>query len=196
VLVSPFYPEAGFNVGNAMSRNKYIYSLADAAVVVTSAVGSGGTWSGAIENLRRRWVPLWVRPSADEMSGNTALMRQGARALAALPVEISFLASLEAAYLRVSEPGVDLFSGTHTVPAPEGDTPAETPYRSFLRQLEGIAKGHAVTAHEIEEKLALERSRVSTWPKRAVAEGWVAKLAKPVRYAWRDGAPAQDSMFG
>jgi predicted transcriptional regulator len=82
------------------------------------------------------------------------------------------------------------------VQAPEGETPAGTPYQSFLRQLEGIAKGHAVTAHEIEERLALERSRVSTWLKRAVAEGWVKKLAKPVRYAWRDGAPAQDSMFG
>ena len=27
VLVSPFYPEAGFNAGNAMGRNKYIYAL-------------------------------------------------------------------------------------------------------------------------------------------------------------------------
>ena len=100
-----------------MGRNKYIYSLADAAVVVTSAMSSGGTWSGAIENLKRRWIPLWVRPSADEMSGNTALIRQGARALAALPVEISSLVSPEDSYLRVSEPGVDLFSGTHTVQA-------------------------------------------------------------------------------
>ena len=34
VLITPFNPEAGFNVGNAMSRNRYIYCLADAAVVV------------------------------------------------------------------------------------------------------------------------------------------------------------------
>ena len=27
VLLSPFYPEAGFNAGNAMGRNKYIYCL-------------------------------------------------------------------------------------------------------------------------------------------------------------------------
>ena len=31
VLVSPFYPEAGFNAGNAMGRNKYIYALSDRA---------------------------------------------------------------------------------------------------------------------------------------------------------------------
>ncbi|PTB91218.1 DNA-processing protein DprA, partial [Marinobacter sp. Z-F4-2] len=30
VLLSPFYPEAGFNAGNAMQRNKYIYCLSDA----------------------------------------------------------------------------------------------------------------------------------------------------------------------
>lgn len=36
VLMSPFNPEAGFDVGNAMARNKYVYCLADAAVVVHS----------------------------------------------------------------------------------------------------------------------------------------------------------------
>jgi predicted Rossmann fold nucleotide-binding protein DprA/Smf involved in DNA uptake len=77
VLVSPFYPEAGFNVGNAMGRNKYIYCLADAAVVVTSASGSGGTWSGAIENMRQGWVPLWVRSTADAASGNMVRAGRG-----------------------------------------------------------------------------------------------------------------------
>lgn len=36
VLVSPFYPEAGFSTGNAMARNKYIYCLADSALVIHS----------------------------------------------------------------------------------------------------------------------------------------------------------------
>lgn len=45
VLVSPFNPEAHFNVGNAMQRNKLIYCLSDAAVVVncTSDKGALGT---------------------------------------------------------------------------------------------------------------------------------------------------------
>ena len=38
VLVSTFHPEAGFNAGNAMQRNKYIYCLAEAARVVHSAL--------------------------------------------------------------------------------------------------------------------------------------------------------------
>ncbi|MCA9729030.1 MAG: DNA-protecting protein DprA, partial [Candidatus Eisenbacteria bacterium] len=39
-LVSPFNPEAGFDVGNAMARNKYVYCLSDCALVVATANGT------------------------------------------------------------------------------------------------------------------------------------------------------------
>ncbi|MBY6158863.1 DNA-processing protein DprA [Pseudooceanicola nitratireducens] len=78
-LVSPFNPEAGFNVGNAMARNKYIYCLSDAAAVVNSTPDKGGTWAGASENLKNGWVPLWVQPKDDAASGNAALVKMGAR---------------------------------------------------------------------------------------------------------------------
>jgi predicted Rossmann fold nucleotide-binding protein DprA/Smf involved in DNA uptake len=78
VLVSPFNPEAGFNVGNAMQRNKYIYCLANAAVAVHSGK-SGGTWNGAKENLRKRWVPLWVKRTDDKEAGNQQLVESGAK---------------------------------------------------------------------------------------------------------------------
>ncbi|WP_419638186.1 DNA-processing protein DprA, partial [Thiolapillus sp.] len=64
VLISTFYPEAGFNAGNAMQRNKYIYCLSDAAMVVHSGE-KGGTWNGAFENIRKQWTPLWVKRSSD-----------------------------------------------------------------------------------------------------------------------------------
>lgn len=76
LLITPFHPEAGFNVGAAMQRNKFIYCLADAALVVHSG-GSGGTWTGAVENLKKRWVPLLVRKSDDPKAGNAALVNQG-----------------------------------------------------------------------------------------------------------------------
>ena len=57
-LVSPFEPSTGFSAGAAMARNKLIYALADVAVVVSSAVGEGGTWSGADEALKGGWVPV------------------------------------------------------------------------------------------------------------------------------------------
>ena len=78
VLVSPFYPEAGFGRGaNAMARNRYIYTLADQALVIDSALGSGGTWTGAVENLKHGWVPLYVR-TPGEGAGNAALVAHGA----------------------------------------------------------------------------------------------------------------------
>jgi predicted Rossmann fold nucleotide-binding protein DprA/Smf involved in DNA uptake len=76
VLISSFYPEAGFNTGNAMQRNKYIYCLSDAALVVHSGM-KGGTWNGATENLKRQWVPLWVKRTADNTAGNLALVKAG-----------------------------------------------------------------------------------------------------------------------
>ena len=76
VLVSPFYPEAGFNAGNAMGRNKYIYALSDRALVIDSALGSGGTWEGALEDLNQQWVPLYVRTPGNG-PGNAALVAKG-----------------------------------------------------------------------------------------------------------------------
>lgn len=80
-LVTPFSPWAPFSPGNAMGRNKFIYALSRAAVVVASTRGKGGTWAGAIENLENRWVPLWVRDGDDLPAGNVELIRRGGRPL-------------------------------------------------------------------------------------------------------------------
>ena len=77
VLVTPDNPESGFDVGKAMRRNKYIYCLSDAAVVVRSDAGKGGTWQGATECLKAGWVPVWVKKNADTESGNADLEQLG-----------------------------------------------------------------------------------------------------------------------
>ncbi len=81
VLVSPFNPEAGFNAGNAMQRNRYIYALSDYALVVQSDLEKGGTWAGATENLKAGWVPMFVRddPASKGIAG---LLKRGARVYA------------------------------------------------------------------------------------------------------------------
>lgn len=78
VLVSPFNPDAGFSVRQAMERNKLIYCLSDVGFVVQSET-KGGTWSGANENLKRKWVPLWVKRTAEKGSGNERIFEAGAR---------------------------------------------------------------------------------------------------------------------
>ena len=79
VLISPYDPGAGFNVGNAMRRNKLIYALADASLVVSSDFNKGGTWAGATEQLDKlRLVPVYVRSPSDSSQGLDALRKKGA----------------------------------------------------------------------------------------------------------------------
>lgn len=78
VLVSTYNPEAGFNVGNAMGRNKYIYALADYALVVSADYRQGGTWAGAEEELKREsGRPVFVRTGANVPKGNSELVKLG-----------------------------------------------------------------------------------------------------------------------
>jgi predicted Rossmann fold nucleotide-binding protein DprA/Smf involved in DNA uptake len=80
VLISFYDPAAGFDVGNAMQRNKSIYALADAALVVNSDYKKGGTWAGAIEQLEKlHLVPVYIRADADSGAGLQTLAQKGAR---------------------------------------------------------------------------------------------------------------------
>jgi len=79
VLVSSYDPMAGFNVGNAMERNKLIYALADAALVISSDYQKGGTWAGATEQLTKlRLVPIFIRSQGEIGKGLQELQNMGA----------------------------------------------------------------------------------------------------------------------
>jgi len=78
-LVSSYHPDAHFNVGNAMARNKYIYALADFTLVVASEYKKGGTWAGAREELRREnGAIVFVRSGINVPDGNRELQTLGA----------------------------------------------------------------------------------------------------------------------
>jgi DNA processing protein len=79
VLVSPYDPGAGFNVGNAMQRNKLVYAMADASLVVSSDLNKGGTWAGAVEQLDKlKLIPVFVRSTGELSAGLEALKSRGA----------------------------------------------------------------------------------------------------------------------
>lgn len=220
VLVSPFNPEAGFNAGNAMARNRYIYALADYAVVVDSAVGEGGTWAGAIEDLRYEWTPLFVRHPG-EKPGNQALIAKGAR---------RFIYSFESqdslrAYFASQEPVLESLSlDSKTSPPeeqqnatingfepPKPPTPSETAvipvqtriveagaietlsldmFPVFLERISILLATRPKTEEEIRVELGLEKSQTKTWLAEAVSQGLVEKTKKPVLYA----LPKQQSL--
>ena len=77
LLMSVALPEAAFNVGFAMMRNRYIYAHSSGTVVIRcDTVGKGGTWSGAEENLQNNWCNTFCRDCS--YKGNIALIRKGA----------------------------------------------------------------------------------------------------------------------
>ena len=80
-LCTPFKPTAGFSVANAMGRNKIIYALSRATLVVAADADKGGSWAGAVEALRRGTAPViaWVGDGAGD--GNAMLVARGATPL-------------------------------------------------------------------------------------------------------------------
>lgn len=99
LLLSATKPDAGFNVGMAMMRNKYIYAQSLGTIIVRSDYGKGGTWAGAIENLKNKWSYEYCWNN-EEYKGNLELIKKGA-----IPIDINFdpnLAKVE--MIKTEEP--------------------------------------------------------------------------------------------
>ncbi len=81
VLVATCDPGSRFEGYRAMNRNKLVYTLAHCAVVVATDENrtgkKSGTWTGAQENLKKNWVPLFVQIGPGVKAGNIALLREG-----------------------------------------------------------------------------------------------------------------------
>ena len=189
VLVSPFNPEAGFHVGNAMARNRYIYCLADRGVVISSSLDKGGTWHGAVEAMQAQCVPMWVMTGAEEGSGNPELIRRGAQPWE--PGDFGQLFDIQAtapatwqettgekgampSTARADETGRQVFVGR--------SSPDDEFYELFLHRLDGLTCGDALTPDDISKRLNLQKTQVSVWLGQGVREKRLRKLNRPVRY--------------
>ena len=201
VLLSPFYPEAGFNAGNAMARNKYIYCLADTAVVVHSGK-AGGTITGAQENLKKQWIPLWVKPNQDNDAGNSLLVAKGGRwceaDIEALDKSTILNDSLPSSTTVELSPmqQADLFLSPNQAPTlsqpnisqPISDSVSNNDntldfYQIFVREAARIAST-PLSINELSQKTALHKSQLNDWLKRMLDEGLVKKLERPKRYQY------------
>lgn len=193
VLLSPYDPGARFNVGHAMQRNKLIYALADAALVVNSDLGKGGTWAGATEQLEKfHFVPVYVRQTGQRSDGLDALRVLGASAWPE-PREADSLADIFQADPAGGAAGGDNAASqgaSAQVPAPESeDLKAAEPraaadpgsdlsaarlwdvVRSVFLALLTTPRGEAAIAEELE----LSKGQVRAWLHRLMAEGLVIK---------------------
>jgi DNA protecting protein DprA len=77
LVLSTFFPKAGWEVGLAMARNAYIYGLAK-EIYVAESDDKGGTWEGALAGLKRQ-RKIYVRvPEPKEKNANLKLIELGA----------------------------------------------------------------------------------------------------------------------
>lgn len=77
LVLSTFFPKAGWDVGLAMARNAYIYGLA-MEIYVAESDSKGGTWEGAMDGLKRQ-RKIYVRvPEPKENNANIKLVDLGA----------------------------------------------------------------------------------------------------------------------
>ena len=205
LLISPCHPEARFTVGSAMGRNKLIYAMADYGMVVSSDYNKGGTWAGATEELRRHEArPVFVRIDKGVPVGNSKLLELGAVAWPRTDGSQNLQGLLDEAI--ESSDGItvveqqDIFefakkredksfysetesSSKLAVAAKEEAAAVRLPtvYEVALP----IILSHLDTPMSLEElaaSLDVTKSQLSLWLKRAVSEGKVEKLTRPVRY--------------
>lgn len=77
LVMSSTIPTAGFDVGVAMQRNKYIYCASQQTIVVKCDYKKGGTWAGAFEALKNEYSEVFCWCDNDYI-GNKKLIELGA----------------------------------------------------------------------------------------------------------------------
>ena len=204
-LISPYDPKTRFNVGNAMQRNKLIYALADAGLVVDSDDGKGGTWNGAVEQLDKlRLAPIYARAEGPLGAGLKGLLRKGAlpwpnpanvddfrAARSAWQLPDATAASEQAPLLHSAEKFAEF--GEANAPAPIAMQPSiaenntgctATAGEALLAKVEELlaALGPEVTEAEVAEYLNVEQRQASSWLKRLTEKGHYTKPGRVSRY--------------
>lgn len=77
LVLSTFPAQVPWNVKFAMTRNRYIYGLAE-EIYVAESDSTGGTWSGAIDGLKKGRKVYVRSPGEKEKNANNQLIQKGA----------------------------------------------------------------------------------------------------------------------
>ncbi|MFZ7344482.1 DNA-processing protein DprA [Avibacterium volantium] len=204
VFISSNDPKARFNVGNAMQRNKYIYALADAALVIDSDLKKGGTWSGAIEQLEKyQNIPLYIRSIGQESVGLNALKEKGALLWPNPDSKESFLqvfvSKNKCIHREYNEDvtQMSLFLDNHPHGFYKKDKEDDRKKHSDIKEIlfdtaKKIIKNLILDTpkkdKELAEALDINTAQIKNWLNRLIEDGLVIKTEKPVKYIWNKGS--------
>jgi predicted Rossmann fold nucleotide-binding protein DprA/Smf involved in DNA uptake len=211
-LISPYEPDSRWFAYTAMDRNKLVYGLAGAALVVSSGDEKGGTWAGAIEALRHKRVPVYVRTNnnnEDLPPGNRKLIQAGARPFSEESMDdisLMFQQSPVTAPLfeQPSQETILANGAVHNGTAiPSADPKVEQtqmgsdaalnknhptdPYE-YVAKLIPVVLSEPKDERGFAQSLNVVPTQAKAWLKRAVDEGIVRRLTKPIRYVAGAGA--------
>lgn len=205
VLVSPYDPVAGFNVGHAMQRNKFIYALSDAALVVSVDFQKGGTWEGAVEQLEHfHFVPVFVRNGDNGGRGNRALIQLGGRpwpepqsggdlleVMNVAAADVAAEPQQETLSFALHEKAASPYGNKSAKPVVKPSTPesslesAGSPAARLLSSVRQILLqelAEAKTEGQVTALLGVSKSQAKAWLTQMVKEGTLEKTSKPVRF--------------
>lgn len=188
LLLSDTNPDIGFTVAKAMNRNKFIYASSCGAVAVAADLKKGGTWTGAVENLNHNWVSLGVW-NTNLYSGNQELIERGAVGIDKV-TDFSFQKFIEGTLkkqVQKEEPYQLELLFTNRVSEETGDYKSElksskkTSYDIMLPYLlEFLEKEKNI--EQLCEAFETVKTQMQQWLTRAVKEGMIKKINRPVRY--------------
>lgn len=200
LAMSTVNPNSRFTVYAAMDRNKYIYGLSQGAVVVSSSDGKGGTWTGAVQNLKKKWVSLYVRNDKNIPLGNQKLIKLGGKPINLEMFEESNISieeffkdnNIDRRHYQEGTQQLDIYSlnkedkgESISKVMEEGNDESLDVYGLVLPY---IKKALIVpkNQNELSEILNIHKIQISTWIGRAIEEGQIKRLKDPVRYALKE----------
>ena len=172
-----------------MQRNKYIYCLSDAALVVHSGE-KGGTWSGARENLKKQWVPLWVKRTNEKRAGNAAIVRAGATWVPENIGDVDLKALFTTDRKEKSPQQMTLTKSDQFAQVVKEDAKTYSSvkdiefYDLFLSKAQILCKDVPMTPDELAEGMQVHKTQLNIWLKQATDDHKLKKLFRPVRYQW------------
>lgn len=183
-LVSPYDPDSRWFAYAAMERNKLLYGLSDAALVVASSADSGGTWAGATKALQHGRVKVFVKSTGVLAPGNPKLVRMGGIPFPDEPWE-----NLQALFTAPEEKNRHLFAATASQvhPPVEQTSPDVLPagerdaYPLVIDAMLALLKEPQVDEW-LAEKMCVRAAQMKDWLERGVREGRIRKRKRPVRY--------------
>jgi len=190
LLLTANNPDAPFSVANAMNRNKYIYALSNGTFVVASDYNKGGTWAGAVENIKNGWVNTFVWNN-NKYIGNTELIKKGGVGIEDLN-NISIKELISNKVKRMDQLNIFDFDKTDKrVPFERENIIGENEdeysssdydvYNKAINLMLNLLK-EPKSIEEVTASLNITKSQAITWINRALNEGKIIKTNRPVRY--------------